>query len=71
MRIGEISSSAEFWMSEQFQSLKIFKVKIWFSNLKKNYKFVNFLFWKIVTIRKIPASPTIPTKSNNLNKSKN
>ena len=64
MRIGKISSSAEYRMDEQFQNLTIFGVKFWFSKFKKFYKFSNifnfqiseysqFLKFQKVPIRKI------------------
>ena len=43
MRIGEISSSAEYRMDEELQSLPILGVKLWFSTIGifYFYKFVN------------------------------
>ena len=35
MRIGEIASSAEYQMGEQFQNSLIFRVEFWFSILEK------------------------------------
>ena len=35
MRIGEIASSAEYRLNEQFQNLAIFGAKFWFSKLEK------------------------------------
>ena len=35
MRIGESTSSADYRMDEQLQSLPIFGVKFWFSKFKK------------------------------------
>ena len=46
MRIGEITNSAEYQMDEQNQSLPIFGIKLWFSELKK--KFPNFKISKII-----------------------
>ena len=48
MRIGKISSSAEFWMSEQFQNLTIFKVKFWVSTFEKIS--IIFLIFQIVKL---------------------
>ena len=42
MRIGKISSSAEYRKKELFQDLPIFGAKFWFSKLKKFWKIVNF-----------------------------
>ena len=50
MRIGEISSSAEYWMDEQLQNLPIFRAQFWFSELNFFYKFVNFVNCKILAI---------------------
>ena len=36
MKLGEIASSAEYRMDEQFQNLPIIGAKFWFSKLKKN-----------------------------------
>ena len=50
MRIGEIASNAKFWMGEQFQKLKIFKNKFWFSELKK--KSINLLIFHFGKLQK-------------------
>ena len=42
MKIGEIASSVEYRMDEQFQNLPGFRTKFWFYKLKKFYKFINF-----------------------------
>ena len=52
MRIGEITSSAEYRMGEQFQNLIIFKVKFLFFNLGKNS--INFLIFHCGKLQKFP-----------------
>ena len=56
MKIGEITSSAEYQMDEQNQNLPIFGIKLWFSELKKKIpkssqilqfrKSSNFHYWQ-------------------------
>ena len=46
MRIGEITNSAAYQMDKQNQNLPIFRIKLWFSKLKK--KFPNFTISKII-----------------------
>ena len=48
MRIGEIASSAEYGICEQFQNLTIFKVKFLFFQLEKNS--INLLVFQIVKL---------------------
>ena len=48
MRISEIASNAEFWMGKQFQNLTSFKVKFWFSKLRKNS--INLSIFQIVKL---------------------
>ena len=51
IRIGEITSSAEYRMDEQFQNLPIFGINFWFSKLVKKFqkvpKFYNFENYQI------------------------
>ena len=46
MKIGEITNNPEYQMDEQNQNLPIFRIKLWFSKLKK--KFPNFKIPKII-----------------------
>ena len=51
MRLGEIASSAEYRMDEQFQNLSIFGTKFCFSKLEKNS--INLLTIQIVKFRNL------------------
>ena len=58
MRIGNIASSAEYRMDEQFQNFQFLEPNLDFPNWKKISKFLNFQNWTIA-------------KTSNLKNSKN
>ena len=50
MRIAKIASGAKYRIDEQFQNLLICGAKFWFSKLKENWKFVNFIILKTLSL---------------------